>query len=142
MFYHFRVHADKRGGHWAECIELEGCNAQGDTRDELRFNMVEALELHLSEPPDSNVVFIEPKKTVKGRNVELVRVPPTVAFAVRLRQLRKKRRLTQKQAATMLDMKNVFSYQKLENPKTANPELRMPERVKRAFPELRLDEVV
>ena len=33
MEYHFKIHKEKNG-YWAECIELSGCNTQGDTLEE------------------------------------------------------------------------------------------------------------
>ena len=62
MFYHFKIHKDGRGGMWAECLELDGCRAQGDSTKELEKNMKEALDLFLSEPLDSDLVFPLPKK--------------------------------------------------------------------------------
>jgi predicted RNase H-like HicB family nuclease len=47
--YHFRVH--RRGGLWAECIELEECVTQGRDRAELEVNLREALNVVLAEPP-------------------------------------------------------------------------------------------
>jgi predicted RNase H-like HicB family nuclease len=35
-------------GYWAECVELPGCFTQGETKKELRANMYEAINCHLS----------------------------------------------------------------------------------------------
>lgn len=51
MRYHFKVHKEKEG-FWAECIELEGCVTQADTKEELNLNMQEALNLYLEEVED------------------------------------------------------------------------------------------
>jgi predicted RNase H-like HicB family nuclease len=41
------VHEDVDGGFWGECLELPGCISQGDTLDEMDFNIREAIELVL-----------------------------------------------------------------------------------------------
>lgn len=51
-------------------------------------------------------------------------------------------RMTQKEAARLLGMKNIYSYQRLESGKTANPELLTLVRIKQVFPEIDLDDVV
>lgn len=42
------VHEAEEGGYWAEVPELPGCLSQGDTLDELRRNVLEAIELCLA----------------------------------------------------------------------------------------------
>lgn len=37
------VHTAEEGGYWAECVELE-CGSQGETLDELDFNIRESIE--------------------------------------------------------------------------------------------------
>jgi predicted RNase H-like HicB family nuclease len=37
------VHEAEEGGYWAECIELD-CGSQGETLDELDFNIRESIE--------------------------------------------------------------------------------------------------
>ena len=65
MKYHFKVHKEGNG-YWAECIELEGCLTQterdpkGGSIEELHYNMREALNLYLSESPDSDLIFPRP----------------------------------------------------------------------------------
>jgi predicted RNase H-like HicB family nuclease len=47
------VHTAEEGGFWAEVPALPGCVTQGETLDEIRANLGEAIELWLSvdEPP-------------------------------------------------------------------------------------------
>ena len=40
----FLAHEAEEGGYWAECLELPGCVAQGETLEELKRNILEALE--------------------------------------------------------------------------------------------------
>ena len=42
------VHKAEEGGYWAEVPSLPGCLTQGETLDELKFNLREAIDLWLS----------------------------------------------------------------------------------------------
>ena len=46
------VHSDESGGYWAEVPSLPGCFTQGDTLEELKANIQEAIEgwLQAGEP--------------------------------------------------------------------------------------------
>ena len=124
MIYHFKTHKEKTG-FWAECIELKGCNAQGDSLKELRVNMENALNLYLSEPEDSKFLFPMPATNQRlMKNIEKIKVDASVAFAVLIRQTRLRHHYTLKQMAEVLEYNNLNSYVKLEKPKTSNPELR------------------
>jgi predicted RNase H-like HicB family nuclease len=68
MKYHFKIY-EEEGGFWAECLELKGLQTQGDTMEELEFNMKEVLDLYLSEPGDSRNLPILPKTV---RNPKLI----------------------------------------------------------------------
>lgn len=138
MQYHFRVYPEKKG-YWAKCIELEGCQTQGDTMAELRLNMADVLDLVLDEPEDSTEIFPDPDPKLKGRNIESVPVTPRIALAMMVRQARLRHKITQKQAAEKLGMKNVYSYQRLESSKTVNPEFTTLLRLKKLFPEVSID---
>jgi antitoxin HicB len=141
MYYHFKIHKEKKG-YWAECIELKGCNTEGNALDELKKNMQEALNLYLDEPEGSNVVIPLPSKDVKGKNVVEVPVEPKIAFALYIRMLRIKRGFTQKEAARLLGMKNIYSYQRLESSRRVNPNLTTLVRIKKIFPEFEVDNVL
>jgi predicted RNase H-like HicB family nuclease len=61
------VHESKEGGYWGECPELEGCYSQGESLDELKNNMKEAIELYLESISgnrlrrrEKNSVFVMP----------------------------------------------------------------------------------
>jgi antitoxin HicB len=134
MKYHFKVHKEKNG-FWAECLEL-GCVTQADSKAELLHNMQEALDLYLSEPEASTLLFAEPKNILKGRNIVAVQVSPSVAFAMELRQTRLKRRMTQKAMMELLGIRNLSNYQRLEDPERANPELKTLFELQEKLPEL------
>ena len=141
MKYHFKLRSEETG-YSAKCIELDGCFTQGDSMEELCVNMSEALNLYLDEPSGSKTIFPLPRKNPKGKNIIAVTVDPKIAFATYLRCLRVNRKLTQHQMAKRLGFKSIYSYQRLESSKTANPELLTLAKLKEAFPEFHLDEVV
>lgn len=140
MLYHFKIKKESKG-YSAQCVELSGCITQADSLKELHINMQEVLNLLLAEP-ESGVVFPEPKKLVAGKSIVQVPVDPHIAFATRLRQLRAKRKLTQKKAADLLGIKTLYTYQKLEAAKTANPELKTLVKIQTVFPEFKVDEIL
>jgi antitoxin HicB len=141
MRYHFKVHREKKG-YWAECVELKGCATQAGSKTELIKNASEALNLYLDEPESSKVIFPEPKSSVRGKDILEVSVEPKIAFALALRQERVKNHLTQSQVAKKLGLKNSYSYQRLENSKTANPSLMTIASIKSIFPDLNLEVIV
>lgn len=139
MKYHFKIHKEKKG-FWTECIEL-GIVTQADSKEELLHNMQEALDLHLSEPEGSTVLFAEPKSNLRGRNIVAIQVSPSVAFAMELRQTRLKRRLTQKAMMELLGIRNLSNYQRLEDPDRANPELKTLFDLQAKLPELSVSRI-
>ncbi len=42
-------HREKDGGYWVEVPSLKGCCSQGDTLDEARKNIQEAIKLYLED---------------------------------------------------------------------------------------------
>jgi antitoxin HicB len=143
MVYHFRVHKEKAGGYWAECVELPGCVTQGDTRVELSRNMTQALNTFLDEPEDSRAKMALPRRRVAGKNIERVEADPKVALAFVLRQTRLRRGISQIHVArAILGVANPFTYQRLESSRTANPEFSTLVKLKKAWPELDLDEIL
>ncbi len=142
MKYHFKIHKERGSGYWAECIELEGCRTEADTREELETNMAEALNLYLSEPQHSKHIFPSPRKVVAGTNILEVIVHPSVAMAHRIRELRLKSKLTQMAMKDRLGMKNLSNYQRLEDPERANPEWKTLLQIKREFPKFRADDLM
>jgi antitoxin HicB len=141
MRYHFKVHQEKKG-YWAECVELKGCITQANTKKGLIENAQEALNLYLDEPENSKMMFPEPLSSVRGKELIEVSVDPKIAFAMVLRQERVKNHLTQNQVAKKLGFKSPYSYQRLENSKTANPSLLTIASLKTIFPGLNLEAII
>lgn len=140
MKYNFKIHKETKG-YWAECIELEGCVTQGDTMEELKYNMSEALNLYLSEDDDSKLIFPKPKN-LKAKNVVAVEVEPAVALAMSVRQERLKQGKTQIEMMRFLDIKNLSNYQRLENPKKANPEFKTLIALIKKLPQLDIGRII
>ncbi|MDR3335603.1 MAG: type II toxin-antitoxin system HicB family antitoxin [Treponema sp.] len=137
MNYHFRVHKESNG-FWAECCELNGCFSQGDTLDETYKACREALDVYLYEPGDSKRLFSLPDETLDGkRNLIKVMVDPQKALAILLKNYRLRTKMTQKQVAEMLGMKNIYSYQRLE--KKSNTTLDVINKIHTVFPEIKLE---
>jgi predicted RNase H-like HicB family nuclease len=53
MKIHAIVHKAEEGGLWAEVPSIPGCATQGETMEELRFNLREAIEGCLSVPVEA-----------------------------------------------------------------------------------------
>jgi antitoxin HicB len=138
MKYHFKVYKEDHG-YWAQCLDFEGCQTQGDTIEELEKNLKEVLDLCLNEPLGSKVIPPLPKKITAAENIMLVDPHPTIAFAVLLKNIRHEKNMTQKQVATKLGMKNIYSYQKLE--KKANPTLTTLAKIYEVFPEISFNDI-
>lgn len=137
MTYHFQI-TEEKDGFWAKCIELSGCSTQADSIEELKTACHEALNLYLEEPGDSNIVFPLPDDTLDGNEKLLkIQVEPEIALAILLRHYRTNAQMTQKQVATLLGMKNIYSYQRLE--RKSNPTLEIIKRLKSVFPDIRLE---
>jgi len=130
MNYHFKIHKEK-SGLWAECLEIPSCSTQGETMSELKTNAHEALNLLLDEPEHSRIIFPLPKMNLKpSKSVFEVRVDPTIAFAFLMRRTRLQKGLNQHEMKSLLKFKTLFSYQKLEKSKYANPTLKTLEHIK------------
>jgi len=133
MFYHFKIHREGKG-YWAECLELEGCHTQGENLQQLKSNMAEALNLYLSEPFHSKIIFPLPlEKKGPSKNVERVNVEASIAFSILLRRMRLQKKLTLREMASKLNYKNINTYVKLEKPKQANPELKTIASIQKIF---------
>jgi predicted RNase H-like HicB family nuclease/DNA-binding XRE family transcriptional regulator len=137
MKYHFKIYREKNG-FWAECLELDGCITQADNQEELYKNCEEALNLFLEEPSDSKRIFSLPNDSLDDeKDIIKIQVEPEIALAVLLRNYRINSNMTQRQAAEMLGMKNIYSYQRLE--RKSNPTLNIINKIHMIFPEIELN---
>lgn len=81
MKYHFLI-KKKKIGYCAQCIELDGCIAQGDTRQELQKKMEDALNLYFQKPLCSKDIPNLPKQSIKkSENIVEVCLDPNISFS-------------------------------------------------------------
>lgn len=136
MKYHFKLEKEEKGFS-ASCLELEGCRSEGDTREELKANLEEALNLYLDEPAGSNLVFTFPETDIEeSEEIMAVAVDPQIAFAMLLRQFRLSQKKSQVEMQKLMGFKTLNSYSRLE--KKNNPTLKVIERVLKVYPDFPL----
>ncbi len=75
--YTVLVHKAEEGGYWGEVLELPGCVSQGETLDEFRHNIREAMEAVLeSQLEGARVEFLfEPASAERTTLLFSVREP-------------------------------------------------------------------
>jgi predicted RNase H-like HicB family nuclease len=59
MKIHAIVHKAEEGGFWAEVPSIPGCATQGETMEELRSNLREAIEGCLSVPVEMSTILTD-----------------------------------------------------------------------------------
>ena len=64
QIYRVIAHQAEEGGYWGEVLELPGCVSQGETIDELRANITEAIEAVLDSELEEPRIDIELEPTV------------------------------------------------------------------------------
>ncbi|MES2528867.1 MAG: type II toxin-antitoxin system HicB family antitoxin [Bdellovibrionota bacterium] len=112
---------------------------QGETIEELSQNAHEALNLLLDEPENSKILFPLPAKKIKSvKKIIQVKVDTSIGFAFLMRRTRIKKGLSQQQMKKILNFKTLFSYQKLEKAKYANPTLKSLTHIKECLPDFPL----
>ncbi len=121
MIYYFaKIEKQSDGNYLVEFPELEGCLTEGKTLQSALENAKEALDGYLASQCDRNLNLTKPK-IHKGKHYYAVPLDIRIAFAVHLRQLRTKKRLTQSAVAKKLGVSQQ-AYAKLETP-NCNPSL-------------------
>ena len=141
MKYHFNVF-NEEDGYSAQGVELDTCFTQGDTLEELYENMLDALNVYIDEPEDSDDLAPLPDPTIKCTDdIVEVSLDPQIALAFLIRYNRIKDGLTQQDAADKLGFENIYSYQRLESSK-ANPTFRTLAKIKKLFPAVSVDYVL
>lgn len=68
MRYKVIIHEAEEGGYWAEVPALSGCFSQGDTLEEVKANVREAIEVYLESQEQD---FGNLKKTDRVVSVEV-----------------------------------------------------------------------
>lgn len=72
--YVVRVHDAEDGSLWAEVLDLPGCFATGDTLDELREALQEAISLCVADDPEAGEISRMAKREPKTMSVNEMRV--------------------------------------------------------------------
>lgn len=140
MKYHFKYDKDERGGFWGESLEIEGCRSEGDNLEELKKNLTEALNLCLESAYHDEEDFVFPEEKFEGQgNILSIKPDVNVLFANLLKYYRKKNKLTQKSISEKLGYKSVWAYQKLENSKYGNVQLKTLAKIEEIFPDFNLN---
>lgn len=122
MKYYSKIIKQKDGNYLVEFPDLPGCLTEGSSLKLAIHHAKEALNGWLSANCDRDLNIPIPK-TKKGKNFYPISVQLRVAFAIKLRQLRKKRKLSQAKIAHQLKISQQ-AYAKLEQPNTTNPSLK------------------
>jgi antitoxin HicB len=109
--------------------DLENITTYGASLDEALANAEEALNGCLESDFERNFVIPEPSTSDKP-GLHLIPVAPHIALAIMLRKLRAGR--SQLEVARQLHI-SYQVYQRLENPRKANPTIKTLEKVARVF---------
>jgi len=113
------------GAYIVNFIDFESINTWGDTLDQALKNAEDALNGCLESDFERGFQIPDPSD-IKGRNIHFIPLKPNIAISLILRKLRGRR--TQQEIASMLKI-SFQVYQRLENPRKANPTLKTLEKV-------------
>jgi antitoxin HicB len=109
--------------------DMENVITFGTTLNEARFNAEEALNGCLESDFERNFTVPEPS-LLTGDDIYQIPVAPHIAVAIMLRALRADR--SQLEVARKLNI-SYQVYQRLENPRKANPTVKTLEKIARVF---------
>lgn len=121
MTYYTKLTRQSDGSYSASFLELEGCLTEGHDKADALKNAKEALDGWLASNCDRDLAVPEPKAR-KSNGYYPIEVDVKVSFPIMLRRARKKKNLSQKQAAEKLFVSQQ-AYAKLETPLKSNPAL-------------------
>ena len=122
MIYFAKIVKVKTKEYLVEFPELPGCLSSGHNLDEAKENAKEALDGWLLSNCTRELSLKFPVQR-RSKQFHPVSVDAQIAFAITLRQQRKKLRKTQQEVADLLGIKQQ-AYARLESPKSANPSLK------------------
>lgn len=72
--YIVRVHEEDDATFWAEVLDLPGCFASGDTLDELREALQEAIALYLIDDPEAATIHSMQNRERSAMRIDEMRV--------------------------------------------------------------------
>ena len=121
MLYYAKFTKEKGKRYLVEFPDLKGCLTEGTALERAQGECEEALDGWLAARCD-RTLLIPTSRRRQGRDYFPVAVDVQIEFAIRLRQLRLKRGLSQSAVADKLGISQQ-AYAKLESPVKANPSL-------------------
>jgi len=111
----------------------DGIMTYGNTLEHAREMASEAISGLIETYIERDIPFtIPPMRT--GKSWHAILLEPGLAFALRMKELRKSKNMTLADAAEKMGVKYQV-YQKLENPRTANPTLKTLRKIENIFGE-------
>jgi antitoxin HicB len=108
-----------------------GIMTDGETLEEAKAMAAEAVSALLESYLEHGDKFVFPKSGA-SKDWHDIEIDPGLAFALWLRNARTSRNMTLAEAADQMGVKYQV-YQKLENPRTANPTLKTLKKLERVF---------
>ena len=124
-------HPEEDGGFFVEFPDCDGCVTEGNTMEAAKAMAKEALDGWLASVYSRELIIPNPSD-LKGDNIYLINVDPTVALPIMIRTMRKERGLSQQQIAEALNIK-YQTYQEFENPLKFNATVKTLKRVFHVF---------
>lgn len=118
-----------RGSYLVSFVDFENINTWGSTIEHAIANAEEALNGCLESDFERGFKIPNPS-VIKGRSIHYIPVKPHIAVSLMLRKLRAGK--TQQEIASKLNI-SFQVYQRLENPRKANPTIKTLEKVARAY---------
>lgn len=73
------VHEAEEGGYWGEVLELLGCVSQGETIEEFRNNIREAIEAVLESESQAPRIEISTEPTLAEKEVFHFEIPESIS---------------------------------------------------------------
>ncbi len=117
------------GNYLVSFVDFENINTWGETVEQAIANAEEALNGCLESDFERGFKIPDPA-VIKGRSIHYIPVKPHIAVALMLRKLRAGK--TQQEVARKLQI-SFQVYQRLENPRKANPTIKTLKKVARAY---------
>jgi antitoxin HicB len=121
MKYFAKLSRQRDGSYLVEFRDLPGCLTEGSNKVLALQNASEALNGWLAAHCDRALDVPEPR-AYRGAFYEPIEVDTQIEFALKLRRLRLKKKLSQQEVATRLGISQQ-AYAKLERPESSNPSL-------------------
>lgn len=126
----YPAHIEKQDGSYLVTFpDLENVMTYGGTLEEALHNAEEALNGCIESDFERQFALTSPS-AISGKNTYSIPVAPHIAVAVMLRSLRADR--PQTEVARQLNI-SYQVYQRLENPRKANPTVKTLEKIARVF---------